>query len=85
METLDTSPRYTMSVAARLAGVPAHILRTYEHEGLLTPGRLGRRNRLYSDADLALARRIAELSRQGINAAGIKAILRLQQEQMEET
>ena len=68
-----------MSVAARLTGIPAYTLRTYEREGVLTPGRLGTRNRLFSDADLAQARHIAELARQGINMAGIKAILKMEQ------
>ncbi len=84
VETTDmqeSTPRYTMSVAAHLAGVPPHMLRAYEREGLVTPGRLGKRNRLFSDADIARARHIAELARQGINMAGIKAILRMEQEQ----
>ena len=81
METLDSTPRYTMSVAARLAGVLPHALRMYEREGLMTPGRLGKRNRLYSDADIARARHIAGLARQGINMAGIKAILGMEQDQ----
>ncbi len=75
---MDTTPRYTTSVAARLAGVPAHTLRLYEREGLIRPGRLGKRNRLFSDADVARAQRIAELARQGINMAGIKTILRME-------
>lgn len=69
-----------MSVAARLVGVPAHTLRMYEREGLLHPGRLGARNRLFSDADLERARHIAELARQGINMAGIKAILVMEEQ-----
>jgi MerR family transcriptional regulator/heat shock protein HspR len=80
METPDSTPRYTMSVAARLVGVAAHTLRAYEREGLLTPGRLGVRNRLYSDADIARARHLADLARQGINMAGIKTILRMEEE-----
>jgi MerR family transcriptional regulator/heat shock protein HspR len=80
METSETTPRYTTSIAARLAGVPDHALRTYEREGLLTPRRLGKRNRLFTDADIILARHIAELARQGINVAGIKAILRMEEE-----
>lgn len=75
----ETTPRYTMSVAARLAGVPPHTLRLYEREGVLAPGRLGKRNRLFSDADIARARHIADLARQGINMAGIRAILRMEQ------
>ncbi len=81
METYDTVPRYTMSVAARLVGVPAYVLRAYEQEGLVAPGRLGKRNRFHSDADIARARHIADLARQGINMAGIKAILRMEEEQ----
>jgi MerR family transcriptional regulator/heat shock protein HspR len=81
METLDSTPCYTMSVAARLVGVPAYTLRTYEREGVLAPGRLGKRNRLFSDADIARARHIADLARQGINMAGIKTILRMEQDE----
>ena len=81
MQTLNTTPRYTMSVAARLTGIPAHMLRSFERDGVLTPGRLGTRNRLFSDADLAQARHIAELAGQGINMAGIKAILRMEQDE----
>ena len=81
METLDTVPRSTMSVAARLTGIPAYTLRTYEREGVLTPGRLGTRNRLFSDSDLARACHIADLARQGINIAGIRTILRMEQNQ----
>jgi MerR family transcriptional regulator/heat shock protein HspR len=80
MQTLESTPCYTMSVAARLVGVPASALRTYEREGLLAPGRLGKRNRLFSDADITRARHIAELAWQGINMAGIKAILRMEEE-----
>jgi MerR family transcriptional regulator/heat shock protein HspR len=69
-----------MSVATHLVGVAAHRLRAYERAGLLTPGRLGKRNRLFSDADIARARHIADLARQGINMAGIKAILRMEEE-----
>ena len=77
---VDRTPRYTMSVAAHLAAVAAHTLRTYERVGLLSPGRLGKRNRLFSDADIARAQHIAELARQGINMAGIKAIMRMEEE-----
>jgi MerR family transcriptional regulator, heat shock protein HspR len=84
MDAYDITPRYTMSVAARLVGIPAYTLRSYEREGLVTPGRLGKRNRLYSDTDIARARHIAELSRQGINLAGIKAILVLEEQRMEQ-
>jgi MerR family transcriptional regulator, heat shock protein HspR len=75
----EGKPCYTMSVAARLVGVAPHTLRSYERAGLLAPARQGVRNRLYSDADIAQARHIAELARQGINVAGIKAILKMEE------
>jgi MerR family transcriptional regulator/heat shock protein HspR len=72
-------PRYVISVAARLVGVAPHTLRLYEQKGLLKPARSNGRNRLYSDADIALLRRIAELARQGVNLAGIKLILQMEE------
>jgi len=72
-------PRYVISVAARLVGVAPHTLRLYEQKGLLQPARLHGRNRLYSDADIVRLRRIAELARQGVNLAGIKVILEMEE------
>jgi MerR family transcriptional regulator/heat shock protein HspR len=72
-------PRYVISVAARLVGVAPHTLRLYEQKGLIKPARTNGRNRLYSDADMARLRRIAELARQGINLAGIKLILEMEE------
>ena len=71
------TPRYVISVAARLVGVAAHTLRSYEKADLLRPARTSGNVRLYSDADLHLARRIIELDRQGVNKAGIKVILEM--------
>jgi MerR family transcriptional regulator/heat shock protein HspR len=72
-------PRYVISVAARLVGVAPHTLRLYEQKGLIKPARTNGRNRLYSDADMARLRRIAELARQGVNLAGIKLILEMEE------
>jgi len=72
-------PRYVISVTARLVGVAPHTLRLYEQKGLLQPARLHGRNRLYSDADIVRLRRIAELARQGVNLAGIKVILEMEE------
>jgi DNA-binding transcriptional MerR regulator len=44
---------------------------------------LGKRNRLFSDADIERARQIADLARRGINAAGIKAILNMETQNQE--
>ncbi len=54
-------------------------LRVYERRGLITPQRTARNTRVYSEADVALLRRIQELSEEGLNLAGIERGLRLEQ------
>lgn len=49
---------YVISVAAELAGVHPQTLRIYERKGLVDPGRTRGGSRRYSDADIALLRRI---------------------------
>ncbi|MFQ6014071.1 MAG: MerR family transcriptional regulator [Anaerolineae bacterium] len=71
-------PRYVISVAARLVGVPPHTLRAIERAGLVQPARTKGNMRLYSHADIELLRRIVALREQGINLAGIKVILEMQ-------
>ena len=62
-------------IAARL-GVHEQTLRNWERLGLLKVSRIGRnRTRIYSEKDLLLCRKIAGFSDQGINLAGIKALL----------
>ncbi len=71
-------PRYIISVASKLVGVPPHTLRTYEQADLIEPARTEGNIRLYSDADIDVLRRIVELSEQGVNLAGIKIILQME-------
>ncbi|MBU1880169.1 MAG: MerR family transcriptional regulator [Chloroflexi bacterium] len=72
------TPRYVISVVSRLVDVPAHTLRTYDRLGLLSPARTGGGTRLYSDVDVWRIRRIVELTRQGVNLAGVKVILEME-------
>ena len=78
----QTSARavYVISVAAELAGVHPQTLRIYERKGPLEPARTGGGSRRYSDADLDLLRRIAALTESGLNLAGVKRVLELEQE-----
>ncbi|MEI7888153.1 MAG: MerR family transcriptional regulator [Actinomycetes bacterium] len=71
---------YVISVAAELAGVHPQTLRIYERKGLLDPGRTRGGSRRYSEADIALLRRIQDLTAQGINLAGVKRVLQLEHE-----
>jgi len=48
----SSQPVYTISTAARLAGISVHTLRMYEKEGLIIPFKKSSNQRLYSDRDL---------------------------------
>lgn len=69
---------YVISVAAELAGMHPQTLRIYERRGLLAPARTAGGSRRYSDADLALLERIAELTDEGLNLAGVQRVLELE-------
>jgi MerR family transcriptional regulator/heat shock protein HspR len=71
---------YVISVAAELAGVHPLTLRIYERKGLLDPARTAGGNRRYSDTDLDRLRRIAELTDEGLNLAGVRRVLELEAE-----
>lgn len=69
---------YVISVAAELAGVHPQTLRIYERKGLVDPARTGGGSRRYSDADIAVLRRIQALTNEGLNLAGVKRVLELE-------
>lgn len=71
---------YVISVAAELAGVHPETLRIYERKGLVEPGRTSGGSRRYSEADIALLRRIQELTNEGMNLAGVRRVLELEAE-----
>ena len=72
---------FVISVAAELAGMHAQTLRTYDRMGLVTPMRTRGGGRRYSRADMELLREIQHLSQEeGVNLAGIKAIIELGEE-----
>ncbi len=71
---------YVISVAAELAGVHPQTLRIYERRGLLDPARTGGGSRRYSQRDIQRLRRIQELTTAGLNLAGVKAVMELEDE-----
>jgi len=80
MSTHRSRALYVISVAAELAGVHPQTLRIYERKGLLEPARTAGGNRRYSDADIERLRRIAELAEEGMNLAGIRRVMQLEDE-----
>jgi MerR family transcriptional regulator/heat shock protein HspR len=69
---------YGISVAADLVGMAPQTLRLYEDRGLLDPTRTAGGTRRYSQDDLDRLRRIAELVGDGLNLAGVAAVLGLE-------
>ena len=82
MATRDDRERalYIISVAAELAGVHAQTLRIYERKGLIEPERTEGGSRRYSDNDIALLRRIQELTNEGVSLVGVRKVLALEAE-----
>ena len=76
----DDRALYVISVAAELAGVHPQTLRIYERKGLLSPHRTEGRSRRYSEHDIALLRRIQELTNDGVSLAGVQRVLALEEE-----
>ena len=55
-------------------------LRIYERKGLIEPARTEGRSRRYSDRDIAMLRRIQELTNEGVSLVGVRKILDLEDE-----
>lgn len=75
-----TTPKYSIAVASDLSGVPQQQLRRMEEGGLVAPARTVGNTRLYSDEDVTQIAAVVALADEGINAAGIRHILRLRAE-----
>src|SRR5690349_8055288 len=80
MEQASDAKVLIISVAAKLAGMHPQTLRQYDRLGLVQPGRAGGGGRRYSERDVALLREVQKLSQDdGVNLAGIKRIIGLEQ------
>ncbi len=71
---------FSISVAAELAGLHPQTLRIYEREGLLDPARSPGGTRRYSRRDIDRLAEICALTADGLNLAGIRRVLQLEEE-----
>jgi MerR family transcriptional regulator/heat shock protein HspR len=71
---------FSISVAAELAGLHPQTLRIYEREGLLDPARSAGGTRRYSRRDIEKLAEICALTADGLNLAGIRRVLQMQEE-----
>jgi MerR family transcriptional regulator/heat shock protein HspR len=80
IETTSDAKVLLISVAARRAGMHPQTLRQYDRLGLVEAGRTAGGGRRYSERDVALLREVQRLSQEeGVNLAGIKRIIGLEQ------
>ena len=71
---------FSISVAAELTGLHPQTLRIYEREGLLDPARSPGGTRRYSTDDIGRLHQIMALTADGLNLAGVRRVLELQEE-----
>ena len=76
----ERDPAYVISVAARMVGLHAQTLRSYERVGLVTPERPRGNRRLYSLQNIERLRQIKGLLHVGVNLAGVEMILRMREQ-----
>ena len=70
---------YTIGVMARLLNISPQTLRQFEREGLVEPCRTDNNMRLYSQNELVILQRICHLVKsEGVNIAGVRAVLRIE-------
>jgi MerR family transcriptional regulator/heat shock protein HspR len=76
LDATSNEPLYTLSITSKLSGIPAHSIRQYIDKGLILPFKLDSKRHLFSQSDIKRLNRINEqLDRQGLNIAGIKALM----------
>lgn len=71
-------PVYTIGVASKLTNTTVYTLRMYEEKGLILPHKTTTGRRMYSETDIRRLLCIRHhLDNEGLNIAGIKALLAL--------
>ena len=74
----STSPVFTVGIASKLSGIPAHSIRQYIGNGLIIPFKKDSNRHLFSQVDIERLKFIhKQLNENGLNFAGIRAILAL--------
>jgi MerR family transcriptional regulator/heat shock protein HspR len=69
-----------ISVAAELTGLHPQTLRIYERKSLVMPSRSSGNTRLYSEEDIERLKLVCKLTSEGVNLAGVRRILELEDE-----
>lgn len=76
----ETRGVFAISVAAEMVSMEIQNLRVYERRGLVAPDRSPGGTRLYSRRDVERLHRVRDLLAEGLNLAGIRRVLELEDE-----
>lgn len=78
MNVDENSPLFAIAIAAELSGMHPQTLRQYDRLGMVSPRRTAGQSRRYTMRDVVQLREISRLSAEGLNLAGIRRILELE-------
>jgi MerR family transcriptional regulator/heat shock protein HspR len=70
--------RHPIRRAAEISGIHPQTLREYERRGLLKPARTEGGMRLYRDGDIDAAKRVRELTEEGLPFHAVERMVRLE-------
>jgi MerR family transcriptional regulator, heat shock protein HspR len=74
----STTPVYTLSITAKLSGIPVYSIRQYIDKGLIIPFKKDSNRNLFSQVDILRLKYIHRLlGEEGLNIAGIRTLLAL--------
>jgi MerR family transcriptional regulator/heat shock protein HspR len=74
----ESSPIFSIAIAAELSAMHPQTLRQYDRLGLVSPRRTAGQSRRYSMRDVVQLREIARLTAEGLNLEGVRRILELE-------
>lgn len=78
MDSINTTPLYTIGIAAKMLEVSVHLLRVYEKEGLILTEKTESGRRLFSDLEIEKVRCIRKMiNEHGMNFEGLRRLLAL--------
>lgn len=72
----ESTPLYTLGIASKLSGIPAHSIRQYIDMGLIIPFKQKSNRHLFSRIDIQRLKHIKSLIREkGLNFSGVRALM----------
>jgi MerR family transcriptional regulator/heat shock protein HspR len=76
----ETVPFFTIGQAAQVLGIQPSVLRRFDDEDIVSPGRSEGGQRRYSRAELARLRDVLDLTGEGVTLAGVRMVLELREQ-----